>query len=97
VSGAPTEPLDELPLVERAKQLRVWLEAHPKPTDANVKHWLYQNAWIVQGAKFGWWQGADALKLLIADDSRAEALWGIGAKSRAAARAALASVKAQAA
>ena len=97
VSGAPTEPLDELPLVERAKQLRVWLEAHPKPTDANVKHWLYQNAWIVQGAKFGWWHGDEALKILVADDSRAEALWGIGAKSRAAAQAALASVRAKAA
>ena len=97
VPGAPKEPLDELPLADRAKQLRVWLEAHPKPTDANVKHWLYQNAWIVQGAKFGWWHGDEALKILVADDSRAEALWGIGAKSRAAAQAALASVRAKAA
>jgi PASTA domain len=95
VPGAPKEPLDEVPLVDRAKQLRVWLEAHPEPTDANVKHWLYQNAWIVQGAKFGWWHGADALKLLIVDDGRAATLWGIGAKSEKLARAALAEVEAR--
>jgi PASTA domain len=95
VPGAPKEPLDEVPLTTRAKQLAVWLEAHPKPTDANVKHWLYQHEWIVQGAKFGWWHGDEALKLLIKDDRRAEALWGIGAKSQKVARAALAEVEAR--
>jgi hypothetical protein len=95
VPGAPKEPLDEVPLTTRAKQLAVWLEAHPKPTDANVKHWLYQHEWIVQGAKFGWWRGDEALKLLIQDDRRAEALWGIGAKSQNVARAALAEVEAR--
>jgi len=95
VAGAPKEPLDEVPLTTRAKQLGVWLEAHRKPSDANVKHWLYQHEWIVQGAKFGWWHGADALRLLIEDDRRAEALWGIGAKSQQVARAALAEVEAR--
>jgi hypothetical protein len=94
VAGAPKEPLDEIPLTERAQRLSAWLVAHPKPTDANVKHWLYQNAWIVQGAKFGWWHGAAALRVLIAADSRAEAQWGIGAKSRAVAKAALAEAEA---
>jgi hypothetical protein len=95
VPGAPKEPLDEMPLTSRASQLRVWLEAHPKPTDANVKHWLYQHEWVVQGAKFGWWHGEAALNILIQDDRRAEALWGIGAKSQQIARAALAEVKAK--
>jgi hypothetical protein len=95
VPGAPKEPLDEVPLTTRAKQLGVWLEAHPKPSDANVKHWLYQHEWIVQGAKFGWWHGAEALRLLIQDDRRAEALWGIGARSQKVARAALAEVEAR--
>jgi hypothetical protein len=95
VPGAPKEPLDEVPLTTRARQLGAWLEAHPKPSDANVKHWLYQHEWIVQGAKFGWWRGAEALKLLIQDDRRAEALWGIGAKSQKVARAALAEVEAR--
>jgi hypothetical protein len=95
VPGAPKEPLDEVPLTTRAQKLATWLEAHPKPTDANVKHWLFQHEWIVQGAKFGWWRGADALQLLIKDDRRAEALWGIGAKSERVARAALAEVEAR--
>jgi hypothetical protein len=95
VPGAPKEPLDELPLTTRAQNLAAWLEKHPKPTDANVKHWLYQHEWIVQGAKFGWWHGAEALQLLIQDDRRAEALWGIGAKSQKVARAALAEVEAR--
>ena len=95
VPGAPKEPLDEIPLANRATQLAAWLEQHRKPTDANVKHWLFQHEWIVQGAKFGWWHGPDALQQLIKDDRRAEALWGIGAKSEQVARAALAEVEAR--
>ena len=71
------------------------MSMYRKPTDANVKHWLFQHEWIVQGAKFGWWHGADALQQLIKDDRRAEALWGIGAKSERVARAALAEVEAR--
>ena len=87
--GAQKEPLDEMPLPKRAKALERWLAAHPKPTDANVKHWLYQNEWIVAGAKFGWWRGAEALRTLIAVDKQTNSAWGVGAKSATAATAAL--------
>src|SRR5207237_9310489 len=86
VAGAPREPLQEIPLVDRARLLTSWLDAHPKPSDAAVGHFLYQHAWIVTGARFGWWHGADALRVLIAADRKAERLWGIGGRSEAAAR-----------
>jgi len=81
VAGARQEPLDEMPLTNRAQLLGTWLTAHPTETSANVSHWLYQNAWIVTGAKLGWWRGAEALTTLIAVDRRAQQLWGIGSKS----------------
>lgn len=93
--GARPEPQHELPLPARARKLSRWLAAKPKPTDGNVQHWLYQHAWIVAGAKQGWWHGAEALRLLIQDDRRVFALWGIGARSEAIARAALAEVEAR--
>jgi len=93
VPGARKEPLDEMPLPNRAQMLRSWLEAHPRNTNANASHWLYQNAWIVAGAKLGWWRGAEALATLIAVDRRAQQLWGIGAKSAVQARAALSEVQ----
>jgi hypothetical protein len=95
VAGAPGEPLDEMPLPDRARLLGRWLAAHPKPTNANVRHWLYQNEWIVTGAKFGWWRGAEALRLLIAVDRKTTAAWGIGAKSQVVASQALAAVEAR--
>jgi hypothetical protein len=95
VPGAPKEPLNEMPLPRRARALGAWLTKHPRPTDANVAHWLYQHAWIVTGAKFGWWRGAEALRILIAVDNRVIKTWGIGTRSRAAARAALAEVEAK--
>ena len=95
VAGAPKEPLDEMPLPARADALAVWLTKHPKPTDATVQHWLYQNEWIVTGAKFGWWRGSDALRKLLVVDTRAEKIWGIGSKSKAAAARALAEVEAR--
>jgi hypothetical protein len=58
-----------------------------------VRRFLYQNAWVVTGAKFGWWHGAQALKVLIEVDHRAQSIWGIGAQSESVARAALASVQ----
>lgn len=97
VPGARKEPLDEMPLTTRALQLQHWLEKHPTKTNANVSHWLYQNAWIVAGAKLGWWRGADALTTLVAVDKRTEALWGIGAKSANDAAAALRYVAAKSA
>jgi beta-lactam-binding protein with PASTA domain len=93
VPGARTEPLDEMPLPTRALELRSWLDAHPTKSSANVAHWLYQNAWIVTGAKFGWWHGAEALTTLIAVDRRAQQLWGIGSKSALQARSALSEVQ----
>jgi hypothetical protein len=95
VAGAPKEPLDEIPLTERARRLDAWLSAHRRPSNANVSHFLYQQSWIVTGAKFGWWHAAEALRVLIAVDRRAQSLWGIGRKSELAARTALAQVEAR--
>jgi hypothetical protein len=95
LASARKEPLDEIPLTERARRLDAWLRAHPRLTTANVKHFLYQQSWIVTGARFGWWRGAEALRLLIAADRRAQAIWGIGQKSELAARRALAEVEAK--
>ena len=96
VPGAPKEPLDEMPLPTRAKQLLTWVDAHPQKAHGNVQHWLYQHEWIVTGAKMGWWRGAEALQTLVAVDKRAQQLWGIGAKSEGVALQALAEVRAKA-
>jgi hypothetical protein len=95
VPGARREPLDEIPLSARAKALLVWLNQHPNATDANVKHWLYQHAWIVTGAELGWSHGAESLRTLLVADRRVWELWGIGARSSAVARQALAEVEAR--
>ena len=79
----------------RADALLKWLAGHPKATDANVKHWLFQHAWIVAGARMGWWHGEAALRTLITADDRVWALWGIGARSAAVAKQALAEVAAR--
>ena len=97
VPGAPAEPLDEMPLVDRVRRLDAWLTKHPKVSPANVDHWLYQHQWIVTGARFGWWQGAEALRLLIRVDERAQKLWGVGASSEQLARQVLIRVEANAA
>ena len=91
-AGAPKEPLDEISLPDRALRLQHWAANRPK-TGENVRHWLYQHAWIVTGAKFGWWHGAQALQTLIALDRQLERRWGIGGKSQAVASAALAQVR----
>ena len=93
VAGAPPEPLDEIVLSARAKQLAAWVEKHPHRTAANVDHWLYQHTWIVTGAGFGWADGAAALRTLIAVDNRVQKLWGVGAQSEQVARQTLAKVK----
>ena len=94
-AGAPKEPLDEISLPARALRLQSWAANRPK-TSANVRHWLYQHAWIVTGARFGWWHGAQALQTLIAVDRQLERQWGIGGKSQAVANAALEQVGRQA-
>jgi hypothetical protein len=95
VAGAPKEPLDEISLPQRARALDSWLASHQRPTNKNVKYWLYQNEWIVTGARFGWWHGADALQTLIRVDRRAQSLWGVGSKSASVAAGALSEVKAR--
>jgi hypothetical protein len=95
VANAPKEPLKEIPLPRRAQFLSAWLEAHPTPTTRNVRHFLYQHSWIVTGAKFGWWHGAEALRELIAADRIAQKRWGIGRRSEFVARSALAEVEAR--
>ena len=95
VSSAPKEPLDEMPLTQRAHVLLGWIAAHPKPTTAAVRHFLYQHSWIVTGAEFGWWHGAQALQELIAADRVVEKRWGIGRRSELVARRALAEVEAR--
>jgi hypothetical protein len=93
--GAPHEPLNEMPLVDRADLLDHWVASHPAHTAPNVHHWLFQHAWIVTGARFGWWHGNIALETLIATDRRVESQWGLGALSLQEARAALADVQAR--
>jgi PASTA domain len=94
VANAPKEPLKEMPLAQRAKLLASWVSAH-RPTNKNVRYYLYQHAWVVTGARFGWWHGADALRELLAADHVAQQRWGIGKKSELVARKALAEVQAR--
>jgi hypothetical protein len=96
VPGSPKEPLDEIPLPSRARRLETWLIRGRDPTPANERHWLYQHAWIVTGARFGWWHGAEALRILIHVDRGVESQWGVGYRSEALARGALAAVQARA-
>jgi PASTA domain len=95
VPGARAEPTDEISLLDRAKRLDAYVEAHPKPSNAGARHWLYQHAWIVTGARFGWWKGAEALEVLVAVDRQVQRQWGLGAKSRRVAEQALAEVRAK--
>ncbi len=96
VPGGKAEPLDEMPLPNRVKALGRYVASHPADA-ASVNHFLYQHAWIVTGAEFGWWRGAEALQLLVAVDRQAQQRWGYGAKSESLARATLARVKAKSA
>jgi PASTA domain-containing protein len=93
VAGAKPEPVDEEPLTTRAQKLDAWVSSHQKLTNANVRYWLYQHAWIVTGARLGWWHGAQALETLVAVDRKIERAWGIGKRSERVARVALAEVR----
>ena len=75
LAGAPKEPLDEITLPARALRLQRWAR-QPAEDQRNVRHWLYQHAWIVTGAKFGWWHGAQALETLIASTEQRRAAVG---------------------
>jgi hypothetical protein len=92
VPGAPREPLDEITLPRRARALQARLADKPRPTQALIDFWQYQHAWIVTGAQFGWWHGAEALRILIRVDEDLQERWHTGANSEAVARAALAEV-----
>jgi hypothetical protein len=96
VPGAPKEPTRSVSLPDRVAALASWMESHHDPTAANLNHWLYEHSYIVAGARFGWWHGAQALEALITVDRRAEALWGVGSQSRTTAGKALAEVRARA-
>jgi len=93
VPGAPKEPLDEISLPARARRLRAWLSPRRSLSRAHLQHWLYQHNWIVTGAGFGWWHGAAALRILIRVDRRVESRWGVGYRSEAVARRALADIE----
>jgi PASTA domain len=95
VANAPREPLKEIPLPQRARLLAAWIGTHKTPTPANVRHFLYQHTWVVTGARFGWWHGAEALRELLAADRIAQKHWGIGRRSELVARRALAEVEAR--
>jgi hypothetical protein len=94
VAGAPPEPADEITLTERARRLAQRMDAMSKPTNRLVNFWLYQHSWIVTGARFGWHNGAEALRLLIKVDQSLERRFDFGARSEAVARRALAYVEA---
>ena len=93
VPGAPAEPSDEMPLPDRARLLERRIAGQKRPTPALARYWLYQHSWIVAGARFGWHDGAEALRTLIRVDRDLQVRWGFGAKSEAIARAALAEVE----
>jgi PASTA domain len=95
VSGAPPEPADEITLTQRARRLAQRMDAMTRPTDRLVNFWLYQHSWIVTGARFGWHDGAEALRILIKVDQSLERRFDFGARSEAVARRALAYVEAQ--
>ena len=96
VPGAPVEPAAEMPLPERAHALQRRLAGPSKPSQHLINFWLYQHSWIVTGARFGWHDGAEALRILIKVDQSLERRFGFGAKSEVVARRALEYVEAQA-
>jgi hypothetical protein len=95
VPGAPPEPADEMTLPARARMLARRMDEAAKPTRRLVDFWLYQHAWIVTGARFGWHDGAEALRILIRVDQSLERRFDFGARSEAVARRALAYVEAK--
>jgi hypothetical protein len=94
VRGAPAEPTEELTLPARARMVSRRMDAMSKPTDRLVNYWLYQHAWIVTGARFGWHDGAEALRILIEVDQSLVRRFDFGARSEVVARRALAYVEA---
>jgi hypothetical protein len=96
VEGAPTEPVDELALPARAKKLLVWAKDLDKATAEALDHYSYQHSWLVSGARFGWWHGAEALEILIQVDELMQKRFDLGRDAEKVARSALAEVRAKA-
>jgi len=46
------------------------IREHPRSGERSL--WLYQRAWIVAGAKFGWWHGAQARQALAYVEERSK-------------------------
>ena len=93
VPGAPAEPLDEISLPERARELQTWADELDALGDGALDHFAYQHSWIVTGAGFGWWQGVEALRTLIRVDETMQSRFDVGGENEAQARAALAEVE----
>jgi len=91
--AAPPEPADEMTLTARARMIARRMAAADEPSKKLVKWWLYQHAWVVTGAKFGWHDGDRALRILIKVDKDLYERWGFGLKSAAVAEDALAHVE----
>lgn len=95
VRGAPKEPLGEPTLPARAQALAEWFKHHHTASAANNQHWISAHAWIVTGARFGWWGGAQALATLIQVDRQVESAWRVGSGNRELAMQALREVQAK--
>lgn len=93
VTGAPQEPVRELPLPARARLLARWIAHWPPLTVANRHRFLFQHAWVVTGARFGWWRGAEALRILVVADRQLERQWRFATAKRAEAERALVEVR----
>lgn len=91
--GAPPEPLSEMTLTARARMIARRMAAAEAPSKKLVKWWLYQHAWVVTGARFGWHDGDRALGILVKVDKDLYERWGFGLKSAAVAEDALAYVQ----
>jgi hypothetical protein len=93
VPGAPSEPVGEMPLVDRARLLAGRMAAAPKTTPKLMRYFSYQHNWIVYGARFGWKDGDVALRILVGVDQDLERRFDTGQESEKVARAALAFVQ----
>lgn len=94
VPGAPKERGVSLP--QRAQRLAKVVEQHRERTPGAVAYWRSQHDLIVKGARWGWWHGAQALRILIKTDRRVRALWRIDTMRATVARRALAEVEGKA-
>ena len=67
-------------------KLDAWLDRQSDLSAAGWDHITYQHAWIVTGASFGWWHGAEALRILIRVDEKLQRRFDTGAAFERAAR-----------